>query len=136
MPSRQVSGKARLAGFTPLRRTTWRQTINGNGTDKGRPWQSNVSMCAQSVFCGKGVKVKLDISTFQAGYLHNGYELERIFSLQAGYCSRSERAVVKALSKVLHVLFKHPYKEKKEWQWVYHPEVNNIRFGFLKGLAG
>ena len=42
-------------------------------------------------------------------------------------------AIVKSLSKVLHVLFKHPYKEKKGWQWVHHPEVNNIRFGFLKG---
>jgi hypothetical protein len=84
-------------------------------------------------FVGKGVKVKLDISKFRAGHLHNGYELERIFRLQERYCSRSERAVVKSLSKVLHVLFKHPYKEKREWQWVHHPEVNNIRFGFLKG---
>ena len=84
-------------------------------------------------FVSKGVKVKLDISKFQAGYLHNGYELERIFSLQEAYCSRRERAIVKFLSKVLHVLFKHPYKEKREWQWVHHPEVNNIRFGFLKG---
>jgi hypothetical protein len=84
-------------------------------------------------FVAKGVKVKLDISTFQAGSLHNGYELERIFALRADYCSRSERVIVKSLSKVLHVLLEHPYKEKREWQWVYHPEVNNIRFGFLKG---
>ena len=84
-------------------------------------------------FVSKGVKVKLDISNFQAGYLHNGYELERIFNLQEDYCSRSELVIVKSLSKVLHVLFKHPYKEKKGWQWVHHPEVNNIRFGFLKG---
>jgi len=40
-------------------------------------------------FVSKGVKVKLDISTFQAGYVHNGYELERIFGLQEDYCSRS-----------------------------------------------
>ena len=84
-------------------------------------------------FVSKGVKVKLDISTFQAGYVHNGYELERIFGLQEDYCSRSERAIVKALSKVLHVLFNYPYKERKEWQWVHHPEVHDIRFGFLKG---
>lgn len=84
-------------------------------------------------FVSKGVKVKLDISKFQAGYLHNGYELERIFGLREDYCSRSERAIVKSLSKVLHVLFKHPYKEKREWQWIHHPEVNKIRFGFLKG---
>ena len=81
----------------------------------------------------KGVKVKLDISSFNAGSLHNGYELERVFSLHEDYCSRSERIIVKSLSKVLRVLFKRPYKEKREWQWVYHPEVNNIRFGFLKG---
>jgi len=84
-------------------------------------------------FVSKGIKVKLDISKFRAGSLHNGYELERIFGLQEDYCSRSERVVVKSLSKVLHVLFKHPYKEKRGWQWVHHPEVNDIRFGFLRG---
>lgn len=84
-------------------------------------------------FAEKGVKAKLDISKFNNDSLHNGYELEKIFGLNASYSSKTERGIVKSVSKILHVLFKHPYKEKQDWQWMYYKEVNEIKFGFLKG---
>lgn len=84
-------------------------------------------------FVDKGCKVKLDISKFGNDYLHNGYELEKVFDLKADYCTKKERAIIKPASKFLHVLTGYPYKEKQQWQWVYHPKVNKIKFGFLKG---
>jgi len=84
-------------------------------------------------FIDRGVTAKLDISKFKNEFAHNGYELEKVFNLNASYCSVAEKPILKALSKILHVLTKHPYKEKEHWQWVYHQEVATIKLGFLKG---
>ena len=81
----------------------------------------------------KHVPVKLDISKFEQQYGHNGYELERVFNINANYCSKTEREVVKRLSKLRHLLLNTPYKEKGEWQWQYKKEVSLLKFGFLKG---
>lgn len=84
-------------------------------------------------FISKGVKAKLDISRFNTHKLHNGYELEKIFNVQASYCTGTEKRIIKPISKLLHVTTNHPYKEQPAWRWVYHKEVNAIKFGFLKG---
>jgi hypothetical protein len=80
-----------------------------------------------------GAVVKPDISSYSNGYLHNGYELEKLFNLNELYSSAAERNVHKRLGKLLHLLTRHPYKEKPNWQWQYHEGVNKIKFGFLKG---
>jgi Glycosyl transferase family 11 len=84
-------------------------------------------------FAEKGILVKMDISRFEEQFGHNGYELERVFGMNAMYCSATERELVKRISKVKHLLFKTPYKEKNEWQWQYHHEVLKLQSGFLKG---
>lgn len=85
-------------------------------------------------FLEKGVSAKLDLSKYnREGYAHNGYELERIFHVNAAYSSKNEREIVKSISKLMHVIFKHPYKETDQTQWIYQPAVANMKFGFLKG---
>lgn len=81
----------------------------------------------------RGVKVKLDVSNYRTEYAHNGYELERIFSIRENYCPARAKFFLKPLSKILHLLVKHPYKEKNEWQWKYQPKAANINWGFIKG---
>ena len=91
----------------------------------------------QYAFClnfkARGVIAKLDISKYETQYAHNGFELEKVFSIGEKYSSGSEKLVVKALGKLLYFLIGQPYKEKKEWQWKYHQEVEGIEFGFIKG---
>jgi hypothetical protein len=84
-------------------------------------------------FLKKGINSKLDTSKFDEKNAHNGYELEKIFNINGIYCTKLEKKIIKPASKLLHIFFKHPYKEKKQWQWAYHDEASNIKFGFLKG---
>ena len=84
-------------------------------------------------FHKKGLNTKIDLSAFEKESTHNGYELERVFAVKGKYCSVIEKRCIKAISKVLHILFGHPYKEKTQDQYVYNAKVSSIRFGFLKG---
>ncbi len=84
-------------------------------------------------FTDKKISTRADIYKFKDYKLHNGYELERIFGIKASYVGKKQRAIVKALSKCLHVLSGHPYKEKPSRQWQFQGAVCKIRFGFLKG---
>jgi glycosyl transferase family 11 len=84
-------------------------------------------------FLQRGTNAKLDLSKYTEGYAHNGYELEKIFNVKAAYCSPAEKKIVKPISKLMHVFFKHPYKETNQTQWTYQAPVANIKFGFLKG---
>ncbi len=84
-------------------------------------------------FSSKGLTAKLDISKFETQHSHNGYELENVFNIGQQYCSKTEKAFVKPLSKLRHKAFGSPYKEKQEWQWRYNAAVNKLRSGYLKG---
>lgn len=81
----------------------------------------------------RGVNAKLDVSKYDSEFSHNGYELEKIFSINEKYCSAGEKLIIKPLSKLLHFLVNHSYKEKNEWQWKYQQDVASIKFGFIKG---
>ncbi|RYF91625.1 MAG: alpha-1,2-fucosyltransferase [Chitinophagaceae bacterium] len=84
-------------------------------------------------FRHRNITAKADISRFENYTLHNGYELERIFGINAKYAGKKERAVVKVLGKCLHLLARQPYKEKARMQWRFQPAVHKMKFGFLKG---
>ena len=81
----------------------------------------------------RGVTAKLDISKYETQYPHNGYELEKVFSIGEKYCSAIEKSVIKALGKLLYFLTGQPYKEKNEWQWKYQQKVAGIGWGVIKG---
>jgi len=81
----------------------------------------------------KRLNVKLDTSIFKENPGHNGYELEKVFKINGAYCSSLEKKIIKPVTKFLHILFKYPYKERYQQQWLYQPKVSDVRFGFLKG---
>jgi Glycosyl transferase family 11 len=84
-------------------------------------------------FVSRGITVKLDISKFEKQQSHNGFELDTVFAVAPLYCSGMERTLVKAYSKLRNKIQDTPYKEKADWQWNYHPDVNKLRSGYLKG---
>lgn len=84
-------------------------------------------------FVNRGLSVKLDVSKFKTQQSHNGFELENVFAVAPLYCSGIERRMLKAFSKLRHKILNSPYKEKAAWQWQYHPEVNKLQSGYLKG---
>lgn len=77
--------------------------------------------------------VKLDAFDMEDYALHNGFELERIFNLNADYCSLDEKKQLQGtkniLTKIVKEIRKHiPFintsyiKEKKHHHFSYHPE--------------
>jgi hypothetical protein len=84
-------------------------------------------------FQKKGIKSKIDLSVYRKELTHNGYELERIFGVNAKYASELERKLWWLYGKLSYVFFKQPYKEKVFQQYLYNPKVSNIKNGFLKG---
>ena len=86
-----------------------------------------------SSFIKRGVSAKIDLSMFLEQECHNGYELERIFSIKGIYCTPVEKKIVKGLGKVLYLMINHPYKERPVDQYIYNSKVSTISFGFLKG---
>ncbi len=84
-------------------------------------------------FSSRHLTTKADISQFKDYKLHNGYELERIFNLKASYAGKRERAIVNALSKCMHLLSNHPYREKARRQWQFQESFTRVKFGLLRG---
>ncbi len=80
-----------------------------------------------------GVHVKIDLSHYNKQKTHNGYELERIFNLQAVYANKAERTFFKWLGKLQSKLFGTAYKERPEDQYFFHENVLQLKNGFLKG---
>jgi len=84
-------------------------------------------------FSSRQLTTKADISQFEDYKLHNGYELERIFNIKASYAGKRERAIVNALSKCMHLLSNHPYREKARRQWQFQESFTRVKFGLLRG---
>lgn len=80
-----------------------------------------------------GVHVKIDLSHYNKQKTHNGYELERIFNLQAVYANKAERTFFKWLGKLQSKLFGTAYKERPEDQYFFLENVLQLKNGFLKG---
>lgn len=84
-------------------------------------------------FQKKGINTKIDLSHYVTEKNHNGFELEKIFSLKLAYANKSENLIYSKTSKLLHLLTRYPYKEKFQDQYIYNEKVKQIRFGYLKG---
>ena len=84
-------------------------------------------------FSKKGIETKIDLSHFEKEKNHNGFEIEKIFSLKLKYSTRAQNLLFSKTTKLLYWIGKHPYKENFTDQYTYNPKVSEVRFGYLKG---
>lgn len=80
-----------------------------------------------------GANPKIDLTHYGKQKTHNGYELEKIFNLNACYCGQTERLFFKNYGKLKSKLLGKPYKEKIADQYFFHKDVPQLKNGYLKG---
>jgi hypothetical protein len=84
-------------------------------------------------YADKGVKVKLEWSAKKNKISYEKYKLKRVFDIDAEFCSSTEKAFIKPISKLFYKLSGRPYKETSATFGYYDKRVNDLRWGYLKG---